>query len=180
MYQKECVLLTLKLKHMVCFRRHNFPKVLLQTLLCVEPLEGRMPRSLEAFAWNHRASATHSCESHCFMVETQRDTLPSPMWANLSLGHEQNLKLAGWVWHACSCYFPPHTCEEPVVPELSTADWHLGQMDLGQWQKWLKPVHKANPGPYWTLIKAKASASDNWSFLFSNNWQIILLKKTGH
>lgn len=35
--------------------------------------------SLKACACNLRASAIHSCESHRFMVEAQRDTLPSTM-----------------------------------------------------------------------------------------------------
>lgn len=45
----------------------------------MQPLEGRVVMSLKACACNLRASATHSCESHCFVVEAQRDTLPSPM-----------------------------------------------------------------------------------------------------
>lgn len=45
----------------------------------MQPLEGRVLMSLKACACNLRASATHSCESQRFMVEAQRDILPSPM-----------------------------------------------------------------------------------------------------
>lgn len=50
-----------------------------ENVLCMQPLEGRVVMSLKTYAWNLTASATHSCESHRFVVEPQRDTLPFPL-----------------------------------------------------------------------------------------------------
>lgn len=51
----------------------------LESSFCLWPLEGRAAMSLKACACNLRTSAAHSCESLHFVVEVQRDALPSLM-----------------------------------------------------------------------------------------------------
>lgn len=135
---------------MVCFITkitHNFPKLFFADC-CVEPLEGRVLASLEALAWKHRASATHSCESRCFVVETQRDTLPSPMchiypWAMNKTSSKQD----GFGMPAHVIFHLIHVkslWSQSWVPQISIWDewtWAQPQPD------WIKPAHKANPGP---------------------------------
>lgn len=168
----ECVLLTLQLKPMVCFITHithNFPKLFFADSVMWSPwraecwgpcrplpesTEHLLPTAVRATAswWRHRGTL---CPPQCVT------SIPRP-WTKPQ---------ASRMGLACLLmFFPSHG-----VTSLWTQSW-VSQISIWDkwtwvqpWPDWLKPAHKANPGP---LLDSngdqdaswKASASDNWSF----------------
>lgn len=119
----------------------------------VWPLERRVLMSLKACACNLWASANHSCESHRFVVEAQRDTLPSPMchifpWAFRQKHKEDGLGM------------PAHVILQRIhVERLWPQSWALQISIWDNWTwahrgpDWLRPVLPADTGVLSALLQ---------------------------
>lgn len=111
----------------------------------MQALEGRVLMSLEACDCNLRASAPHSCESRRFVVEVQRDTLPSPMCQIFPWALDKKPKQDGLGTPAHVILHQIHVkCFWPQSWALQISIWDKWTRAHSE-PDWLSPLHIASP-----------------------------------